>query len=88
MVVRSLRVKRCGDRKPERSQANGQRRVQCCCSKRATQPDMFVANVRRERSGADYPSGQPPRNSLLTGRSRSGECPEDNAGKRVQDAHE
>jgi hypothetical protein len=49
---------------------------------------MFVANVDRERGGADYPNGQPPRNSLLIGRSRSGECTEDETGNRVQYAHE
>jgi hypothetical protein len=49
---------------------------------------MFVANVDRERGGADNPGGQPPRNSLLIGRSRSGECTENDTGKRVQGAHE
>jgi len=43
--------------------------------------------VRRERGGADYPGGEPPRNSHLIGRSPIGERREGEAGDEVHDAH-
>src|SRR5437016_1797210 len=79
MLTRRLSVNPRRDRETEGPEAGGQRYAECCCRGRATEPGQLITDVARERSGADYPCREPPRDARLMGRGVAGERAEHEA---------